>query len=202
MITAIVLAAGASERMGRPKALLPLGEGPFLAVILEKCRSAGLGEVVVAVGPDLDNRLSNIDLGESRLVRNPRPETGPIGSIRLALADLNQTVEAVLVWHVDRPHVRADTVRLLLERFREGSQPIVVPGYGGRRGHPVVFGRAVFAELERVPDHEGARGVVRADPSRVALVDVDDPAVVEDIDTPEDYERLVGRGRTKRPTDD
>jgi len=115
--------------------------------------------------------------------------------------------ELARIGNLDALAVLADaanemSVEWVLERFREGSQPIVVPGYGGRRGHPVVFGRAVFAELERVPDHEGARGVVRADPSRVALVDVDDPAVVEDIDTPEDYERLVGRGRTKRPTDD
>jgi CTP:molybdopterin cytidylyltransferase MocA len=194
MITAIVLCAGASERMGRPKALLPLGEAPFLAVILEKCRAADLQEPIVVVGPDLDNRLSDIDLGDARVVRNPRPASGPIGSIRLALGELNQMVEAVLVWHVDRPHVRVDTARRLLERLTAGPEPIVVPAYGGRRGHPVVFGRAVFGELEAVPDNEGARAVVRAAPSRVALVDVDDPAVVEDINTPEDYEDLLERG--------
>ena len=89
--------------------------------------------------------------------------------------------------------MRPETVARLVEQFRDGGQPIVVPGYGGRRGHPVLFGRPVFDELLSAPEHEGARAVVRADPSRVAVIPVDDPAVLEDVDTPAAYRDLLQR---------
>jgi molybdenum cofactor cytidylyltransferase len=108
-------------------------------------------------------------------------------------AVLNHPVEGALVWHVDRPHVAIATVEALLDRSRQGGEPIVVPSYQARRGHPVIFGRAVFEELLAVPDDQGARGVVRSDPSRVAVVPVDDPAVTEGIDTPEAYKELLRR---------
>ena len=192
MITAIVLAGGASERMGRAKALLPLRGSTFLEVILESCRSLPLAEVIVVAGPDIDKMLSDNVLGGARKILNPTPESGPIGSIRLGIGALDPAAEGILVWHVDRPLVRAETVRRLLERLEEGA-PIVVPGFQGRRGHPVIFARAVFEELIQVPEGEGARAVVRADPSRVSSVPVEDPAVVEDIDTPEAHRELLER---------
>jgi CTP:molybdopterin cytidylyltransferase MocA len=194
MIAAIVLAGGASERMGTPKALLPFRGSTFLAVVIECCRAQGLTPVVVVVGPDVYNLLSDSDLADATVICNPAPESGPLGSIRLGLeAAVNHPVEAALVWHVDRPHVRPETVARLVEQFRDGGQPIVVPGYGGRRGHPVLFGRPVFDELLSAPEHEGARAVVRADPSRVAVIPVDDPAVLEDVDTPAAYRDLLQR---------
>ena len=102
-------------------------------------------------------------------------------------------LKAALVWHVDRPHVAVATLAKLIDRFRQGGAAIVLPTLSGQRGHPVMFGREVFDELIETPDEEGARAVVRADPSRVALVPVDDPAVLEDIDTPEAYADLLRR---------
>jgi molybdenum cofactor cytidylyltransferase len=112
-------------------------------------------------------------------------------------AVLNHPVEGVLVWHVDRPHVAISTVQALLDRFRGGEEPIVVPSHEGRRGHPVIFGREVFEELLAAPEDQGARSVVRSDPSRLAVVPVDDPAVSEDIDTPEAYRSLLRREDTR-----
>ena len=194
MIAAIIPAAGASARMGRPKALLHLRGETFLETVLRGCVASGVNRRVVVLGPDVDNLMSKIDLGGITVVRNPSPETGPIGSIRIALEELlNHPVEGVLVWHVDRPHVSVSTVTALIDRFHAGSESIVIPEFDGHRGHPVIFGRAVFEELLWVPDDEGARAVVRADPSRVAVVPVDDVAVTEDIDTPEAYEELLRR---------
>ena len=178
--------------MGRAKALLAFRGSTFLEVILESCRSLALGEAIVVAGPDIDKMLPDNILGGARKILNPTPESGPIGSIRLGIGALDPGAEGILVWHVDRPHVRPETVRRLLERFEEGA-PIVVPGFRGRRGHPAIFARAVFEELIQAPEGEGARAVVRADPSRVSLVPVDDPAVVEDIDTPEAYRQLLER---------
>jgi molybdenum cofactor cytidylyltransferase len=194
MIAAIIPAGGASERMGSPKALLPYRGRTFLGTILDACGALGLQQRLVVLGYDADNILSGIDLSEATVLTNPAPERGPIGSIRLGIeAVFNHPVEAALVWHVDRPHVAIATVEALLDRSRQGGEPIVVPSYQARRGHPVIFGRAVFEELLSVPDDQGARAVVRSDPSRVAVVPVDDPAVTEDIDTPEAYKELLRR---------
>ncbi len=185
---------GASERMGKPKALLPYRGRTFLDTILDACRALGLQQRIVVLGYDADNILSGIDLSEATVLTNPAPESGPIGSIRVGIqAILNHPVEGALVWHVDRPHVAIATIEALLDRFRQEGEPIVVPSYQARRGHPVIFGRAVFEELLAVPDDQGARAVVRSDPSRVAVVPVDDPAVTEDIDTPEAYQELLRR---------
>ncbi len=187
-------AGGASERMGKPKALLPYRGRTFLDTILDACRALGLQQRIVVLGYDADNILSGIDLSEATVLTNPAPESGPIGSIRVGIqAILNHPVEGALVWHVDRPHVAIATIEALLDRFRQEGEPIVVPSYQARRGHPVIFGRAVFEELLAVPDDQGARAVVRSDPSRVAVVPVDDPAVTEDIDTPEAYQELLRR---------
>lgn len=194
MIAAIIPAGGASERMGAPKALLPHRGRTFLGTILDACAALGLPQRLVVLGYDADKILSGIDLSDATVLRNPAPESGPIGSIRAGVeAVLNHPVEGVLVWHVDRPHVAIATVQALLDQFRQGKEPIVVPSWKGRRGHPVIFGRAVFEELLTVPDDRGARAVVRSDPSRVAIVPVDDPAVTEDIDTPEAYKDLIRR---------
>jgi CTP:molybdopterin cytidylyltransferase MocA len=194
MIAAIIPAGGASERMGKPKALLPYRGRTFLDTILDACRALGLQQRIDVLGYDADNILSGIDLSEATVLTNPAPESGPIGSIRVGIqAILNHPVEGALVWHVDRPHVAIATIEALLDRFRQEGEPIVVPSYQARRGHPVIFGRAVFEELLAVPDDQGARAVVRSDPSRVAVVPVDDPAVTEDIDTPEAYQELLRR---------
>ena len=196
MITAIILAAGASERMGYPKALLKFHGATFLETILDAASAAGVNRRVVVLGPDKSKVLSECSLDRHGVlvVENPIPETGPIRSLQLGIESaLNLSVDGVLVWHVDRPHVSVATVQGLLDRFRAGGGSIVVPTFRGRRGHPVIFGRAVFHELVAVPEHEGARTVVRADPSRVIEVPVDDAAVVEDVDTPDDYRDLLRR---------
>ena len=178
--------------MGFPKALLLYRGKTFLETVLEACGAAGLEPAVVVLGPDAPNILSAIDLRGALVVRNEHPETGPIGSIQKAVsAIINRPVDGAVVWPVDQPHVLVGTVERLVQEFRERHAAIAVPVRGGRRGHPVLFGRGVFQELMDAPQDVGARAVTRADPARVAEVPVDDPAVLEDIDTPEAYEELI-----------
>ena len=192
MFAAIILAAGASERMGYPKALLPYRGAPFLTGILTACYAAGIEKRVVVLGYFADKILQEIDLSEAIVATSENLEAGPIGSIRAGIRALvNHPVEATIVWPVDRPHVSVDTVSALLDKFREVHGPIVVPTYSGRRGHPVLFGKEVFAELLGAPDAVGAKAVVRKDPNRVIAVPVDDAAVLEDFNTPEDYKGLL-----------
>ena len=194
MIAAIILAAGTSRRMGHSKALLRFRGATFLETILAACAAAGIQRRVVVLGPDGDKILQNIDLEGVTVVWNRAPETGPIGSLRIGIeAIINHPVDAVFAWHVDRPHVPVATVEALINTFRGTRAQIVVPEYGGRRGHPVLFSRDVFAELLAADEAEGARRVVRADPRRVQAVAVEDAAVVEDVNTPAEYEALIAR---------
>jgi molybdenum cofactor cytidylyltransferase len=196
VIAAIILAAGASRRMGFPKALLTYRGTTFLETTVRASEAAGLKRLVVVLGPDSAKVLSECALPMSgvEVVENLAPETGPIASLQLGIRSvINHPVDGVLAWHVDRPHVAVATIQALVASYRDGSASIVVPSYRERRGHPVLFGRTVFGELLAVRQGHGARSVVRADPSRVLTVPVDDPAVVQDVDTPAEYQDLLRR---------
>ena len=194
MIAAIILAAGASERMGYPKALLPYRGRPFLTGILEACQAVGMEHNVVVLGYYEDKIRSTIDLSDAIVATNTELDAGPIGSIRAGIRALTgKPVEAAVIWPVDRPHVGVATVSALVDAFRESHGAIVVPTHDGRRGHPVLFSKAVFEELLGAPDDEGARAVVHKDPARVHEIPVDDVAVLEDFNTPEDYKGLLRR---------
>ena len=120
---------------------------------------------------------------------NRAPDEGPISSIRVALEGWGNGVDGCAICPVDHPLVTSATVRSLAARFAETAAAIVVPTYRGRRGHPAIFHRRLFAELLDPTLPEGARTVVRRRASRVRECPVEDPGVVADIDTPSEYRR-------------
>ena len=193
-LAGVVLAAGRSARMGSPKALLDFLGLPFAVRILEALEALEVKTRVVVLGPDAP-RIQPVLAGhDCMIVENPEPETGPIASLRTALKALQPLQpSAVLVWPVDLPHVRVSTVERVLEAHRRSSAPSVVPTFGERRGHPVIWGSALFGELmeSKAATREGARAVLHAHEKEVVSVPVDDPAVIDEVNTPEDYERLV-----------
>jgi molybdenum cofactor cytidylyltransferase len=146
------------------------------------------------LGPDADDVRPHVAAHSFILVENPAPDSGPIGSLRLALDVLKPArPSAVLAWPVDVPHVRITTVERLIDTFEHSKPAVVVPAFGGRRGHPVLWPNALFEELQTsaAAAREGARAVLHRHDKEVVTVAVDDPAVIDDIDTPEDYERLI-----------
>lgn len=190
-VFAVILAAGAGTRMGRPKALVRVGGRTFLETTIQTIYEAGLTNLAVVLGHGADEIEKAHDLGPLISIRNPDPSAGPISSIQAALARPEVAgAPAILVHPVDHPLVRAATIRSLTERFAAGNAAIVVPCHEGRGGHPTVFGRSVYPELLGVPRGEGARTVVRRDPDRVVRLDVSDPGVRLNLDTPEDLARL------------
>jgi molybdenum cofactor cytidylyltransferase len=199
MIPAIVLAAGTSSRMGRTKALLPLGSSgeTFLSRIIRVLREGGVDAIVVVLGGDAAAvRVSlpreNVTISA---VENPRYEEGQLSSLLVGLAAVEQrhdNVEAVMVTLVDLPLISAATVRAVREAFLANTgAPIVRPRRGNRHGHPVVFNRSIFGELRRADPSKGAKPVVHAHAAEEVNVDVDDEGAFIDIDTPEDYERFI-----------
>ena len=186
---AVILAAGASTRMGRPKALLQWGGRPFVAHAIALARAAGCEPVVVVEGACV---LPPEVVAGAIVARNLEWSRGPLSSLQTGLAVALQPPEvaAVLVLTVDRPHLRAQTVIELVAAARDGAE-IWQPEHDGVRGHPLVYPRAAAAALGALPPTASARELLRAPPWRDLrrTLGVDDPAVTANLDTPEDLRR-------------
>jgi len=198
MIPGIVLAAGKSSRMGRTKALLPIGEhDTFLDRVTRTLREGGVEDVVVVAGADAPAIREAIVRNHTaaRVVENPDYEQGQLSSLQAALKTVDRPgVTAVLVTLIDVPLLAPATVRILLDAYRTGRSLIVRPMLKERHGHPVIFDRALFSELRKANPDEGAKEVVRAHAADLLNVAVEDEGAFTDIDTPADYERWIGKG--------
>lgn len=202
LVAAIILAAGDSTRMGRPKALLADSDGrPFVARLVRTFADSGCSTIVVVTGRDhvaIAKALAADRLPtEPVVVNNPEPSRGQLSSLWIGLDHVTGLdVEAALVTPVDVPMVSPSTVRRVVDVWRESRAPIVRPAIGDRHGHPVLFDRSVFDELRRAPLAEGAKAVVRAQAGRVVNVAVDDEGSLVDVDTPDEYDAMK-RGRLR-----
>jgi molybdenum cofactor cytidylyltransferase len=198
VLAAIILAAGESSRMGTPKALLRDRDGEiFIRRIVRSLADAGLASPVVVTGRHhalVVEALSESALPAVRVVRNPDPARGQLSSLWAGMDEAcRPEIHAIVVTLVDVPLVAPSTIHSVIEAWRRTRAPIVRPAVGVRRGHPVIFDRAVFDELRRAPVDAGARVVVRAHFDEIIDVPVDDPGCIVDVDTPEDYRDLIER---------
>jgi molybdenum cofactor cytidylyltransferase len=196
MIPGIVLAGGKSSRMGRPKALLPVGSAgeTFLDRVTRTLLDGGVDEVLVVVGADADLiRGQAKESSRVSILNNPDHEQGQLTSLVAALRRVDRSAcSGALVTLIDVPLVSVDTVRTLIAAHIARAASIVRPVSNGRHGHPVIFHSRLFDELERADPASGAKPVVRAHASDMLEVPVDDEGAFIDIDTREDYERWIG----------
>ncbi len=168
--------------MGTPKALLEVGGRTFIERVIHVLRAGGCGRVLVVL-PTLDGPVADkaVEAG-AQVVENPSPEHGPIGSLRASLRVLDDSVEGISFCPVDHPLIHENTVQNLITMFRQSQAPLVVPTFNGKRGHPVLFRKALFDELLNDALPEGARTVVHRHLEGAASVPVDDEGTVIDID--------------------
>lgn len=196
-VVAVVLAAGAGRRIGAPKALLPIGETTFLAHVARGLDRPGVAEVVAVIGHGARRVAAQAGLPAGMaLVVNPRPDDGMLGSVILGLdaADA-RGADAVLLHPVDHPFGSPTTTDAVLAALAGGAL-VAVPSYGGRRGHPGGFARAVWPALRAAPPGRGARAVLADHPEWLVHIPGDEGCVAG-IDTPEDYEQRIGRLRLR-----
>jgi molybdenum cofactor cytidylyltransferase len=194
VIPAIVLAAGKSSRMGRPKATLPLDGGDtFLTRIVRTLAAAAIEDVVIVVGHDagaIVDAFARTDLS-STFVENPDYEQGQLSSLLAGLRVVDRPgVVAALVTLVDVPLIEVSTVRAVVARYRASQAPVVRPVRGSDHGHPVLLDRTLFELLRHADPRVGAKDVIRAHASAIGDVEVDDAGAFADFDTPGEYERL------------
>ena len=187
MICAIVLAAGKSERMGKPKALLPLRGKTFLENILAAISNSPVEETCVVVGHHRDEIEPHVK-PPARLVFNPDYEQGMITSLQAGIRWLPSHTSGALLFLVDHPLVESETIKSLVRKV--GPDRIVLPTFQGRRGHPVLFGSAILEEILGLSASQGANIVVHKDPDRIVEVSVNSPGILVDVDTPEDFLKL------------
>jgi molybdenum cofactor cytidylyltransferase len=195
MIPGIILAAGRSIRMGRPKALMPAGPGgtTFVRCVADALLQGGVADALVVGRPEDDALRREVEtIGPPvRFVTNAHADSGQLSSVVAGLNAADRPgVNAVLITPVDVPLLRADTVRTLLTAFAASTTAIARVTYQGRHGHPVVFARSMFDALRHADPARGAKAVLHAHLDALLNVEVDDPAVLHDIDRPEDYARL------------
>jgi molybdenum cofactor cytidylyltransferase len=187
-IAALVLAAGKSERMGgSPKALLKIKGLTFLELVLQAIADAGISNAAVVVGRHRDQIAAAFP--ERPLVFNPDYKKGMSTSVQAGIRSLPSDVAGAGVFLVDQPLIDAATIQALASELLPST--IVLPVHEGRRGHPVLFSAEVFAEILALPPEQGLNVVVRRTPGRIIEVAVRNKGVLEDIDTPEQFEKLL-----------
>ncbi len=194
MIAGLILSAGRSERMGRSKALLPFGGTTFLGHIYNTAKKSSLDRVRIVLGHDPQPVIDKLGLMSDAVVLNEDYDRGMLSSLQEGLKALMPLgPEAVVMLLVDHPRISVALINSLISAYREGRGRIVIPVHGERRGHPVLFASELFEELLAAPLNVGARKVVRAHPELVYELTVEDGGVLDDIDTPGDFERLEGK---------
>ena len=194
-IASVILAAGASTRMGRPKMLLPVAGSTLLASAVTPHLAAGIGRVVVVLGPEAEAVRQGVGLPDDprlRVVVNGDWREGMASSLKRGLRECGPA-QAVLVALGDQPGVTAERVGRIVDAWRPGV-PLVVPVHDGRAGHPVLFARSLWSELEALSGDVGARDVVRRHAAEAVRVEWEPLA---DLDTPADYDDHV-RGKAPR----
>lgn len=192
MISAVILAAGTSSRMGATKQLLPLGGVPLLQHVVDRAASAGPDEIVVVLGHDAEEIEAALTLPlDARTTLNSDYASGQASSLRAGLAATDSRASAALILLGDQPDIRPDAIRAVIDRYRETAGPVVRARYGDEPGHPVLIDRSLWAEMtSRATGDRGAGPLLEEHPEWVVWVSVDGPPP-DEVDTPEDFGRLA-----------
>src|SRR6059036_2248292 len=199
MISAIVLAAGTSSRMGSPKPLLTLGGRPLLERVLETVRDAAVDDIVVVLGHEADRVRDGVSFDGAHAVVNPAYIEGMSTSLQAGVRAADPRSDGFLIVLGDQPFVQSATINTLIER-RNGSQAkILIPTYGGARGNPVLLDRSLSEEVQSITGDQGCRAIFGRHTQGILEVPVDDPGILVDLDTPEQIARADEVFRTGRP---
>lgn len=188
-VAGVVLAAGGSERMGEPKQLLPWRGEAFVAAVCRTALLAGLEPVIVVVGyaaGEVQEALAGVPV---QLVLNSEWKTGQSSSVKVGLATIPPDSGGAVFLLADQPQVPPELVQAILERYALTQSPVVAPLVDGRRSSPVLFGRETFAAFDDLQGDEGGRQLLSRFP--VEYVTWIEPSVGLDVDTAEDYARLL-----------
>jgi molybdenum cofactor cytidylyltransferase len=192
MISAILLAAGQSKRMGELKQLMPFGQSTIVEQAVDNLLGSAVDEVIVVVGYKAEDVTKAIAAKSIKLVINPDYEQGMSTSIIAGLKLVRGKVQGVMLAMGDQPLVDSQTINRLIEEFYNHDKGIAVPTYQGRRGHPIIFAIKYKKQLLKLRGDVGGRQIIKDHPDDVLEVAVDSESIVADFDTTDDYQSYVG----------
>jgi len=189
MIWAMILAAGESKRMGKPKLLLPFGEKTIIETIVETVVSSKVEKTLVILGSDREKIEEKIKNYPVEIVYNPDFRSGMLSSVQCGFKALPEETRAVLVVLGDQPKTSTTVINKLIDAYRSSGKGIVLPVYKNERGHPVLIDVKYGEEVESLSPEIGLRGTVYNHPEDILEVDVETPSIFQDIDDESDYKR-------------
>jgi len=187
MITAIILAAGESKRMGQPKMLMPWGRSTVLQTVISTLQTAGMNDILVVTGGA--HKQIEMLIGKSvQTVYNENYALGEmLSSIQIGLAAKKHESSSALICLGDQPQVQVRSVQRILQEYKESKAPLIVPSYQMKRGHPWLVARELWNELLKLRAPETPRQFLNRHTRDIRYVELDTPSILQDIDTPEDY---------------
>lgn len=201
-VSAVVLAAGMSRRMGTPKQLLRMDGKTVLEHTLENVRASNVSEIILVLGhvaESIEKEISTarIFTDQIKIVRNKDYQQGMGTSLRTGLAAVNANASAALILLADQPFVHSQTLDQLIACHWESKPQIVIPLYKGFRGNPVLLDRSVFPELKELAGDVGCRAIFGSHTGNICKLPVDDIGILLDIDSPEEYQKLESSYRAR-----
>lgn len=192
MISAILLAAGQSKRMGELKQLMPFGQSTIVEQAVDNLLGSAVNEVIVVVGYKAEDVIKAIAAKPIKLAINPDYEQGMSTSIIAGLNLVHGRVQGVMLALGDQPLVNSQTIDRLIEEFYNHDKGIAVPTYQGRRGHPIIFAIKYKEQMLKLRGDVGGRQIIEDHPGDVLEVAVNSESIVADFDTTDDYQAYVG----------
>ncbi len=192
MINAIILAAGRSKRMGKPKPLLRFNDQTFLEQIISVLKHSDVDRITVVLGAEADTIRKSVDLTGTNIVINQDYQRGQLSSLTAGIKESPEDTEAILICLVDNPFITEEVVNKIVQTFKETNNPIIVPVFEKERGHPTLFSRSLFNELLSAPEEKGARHVLYSNEDKVLELEVSERGISIGIDTPDDYKLHFG----------
>jgi molybdenum cofactor cytidylyltransferase len=198
MIWAMILAAGESKRMGRPKLLLPYGRTTIIETVIRKVISSRVDKTLVVLGSRWRKIKKQTEHLPVTTAVNLRYKQGMLSSVRRGIAALPRPCRAVVVALGDQPDVRTGVINRLLQAYAKGKNGIIVPVYRGKRGHPFLIDLKYRAEIAALNPEVGLRELLQKNPEDILEVRVPDANILQDIDNPDDYKKAA-RSKIRRP---
>ena len=192
-IGGVILAAGQAKRFGSQKLLAPLDGRPLIQHVIDAANASALEDIVIVVGPNADDLLTRVDIGRTRVVRNPDPARGLASSLQAGLSALDPLLHAALILLGDMPGVTANLIGDLVTRGRDTRATAIVSVWRGRRSPPVVLHKSLWPAAFALEGDVGMREVLGAHADVIELAVTDDLGSLEDIDTPGDHDALARR---------
>jgi Uncharacterized MobA-related protein len=190
MISAIILAAGQSKRMGQPKMLLPWGKSTVIEHVIGTFLNAGIKDVIVVTGGAWEQVEETISQYPVRKIHNTDYAAGEmLSSIQYALQRMPEQAQAALIGLGDQPQVQEKSVRLICEAYRDSQSMLIVPSFHMKRGHPWLVARPLWSEILDLKPPESPRDFLARHANEIHYVNVDTPSVLADLDTPEEYQK-------------